>query len=265
MRYAEYPPAPALARLVDRYWILEGRGTGQPEPIFPDGRIEIVLHFGEPFDRHHPDGRIERQDAAIVVGQMRAPICIAPRGAAGVAGIRLRPAAGRCAVGCRADDISGCVVDAAALFAPLGPLREQLADADSDRRRVTLLDDWIRRAIRKEPVRAVEAAVAAIDARAGATDLARIAHQAGVSLRHLERQFNADVGLRPKTYARLVRLQAALRGVGTGQSLADIAIACGYYDQAHMANDFARLAETSPGAWRRHGGELTPLFVSAGV
>jgi len=265
MRYAEYPPAPALARFVDRYWILEGRGAGQPEPIFPDGRIEIVLHFGEPFERHHPDGRVERQDAAIVVGQMRAPICIAPRGAAGVAGIRLRPAAGRSVVGCRADEISGQVIDVATLVAPVGSLRDRLAEARDDRVRVTLLDNWVRRTVGKGPVRAVEAAVASIDARRGATGLAHIAHQAGVSLRHLERQFNADVGLPPKAYARLVRLQEALRRVGTGRPLADIAIACGYYDQAHMANDFARLAETSPAAWRRDAGELTPLFVSAGV
>src|SRR6476646_1628406 len=120
MRYAEYQPAPAVARFVDRYWILEGHGTGHPEPIFPDGRIEIALHYGEPFERHHPDGRIEQQDAAIVVGQMRAPICVAPRGVAGVAGIRLKPAAGRSVIGCGADEISGHVVDVTALCAPMG-------------------------------------------------------------------------------------------------------------------------------------------------
>jgi AraC-like DNA-binding protein len=265
MRYAEYQPAPGIARFVDRYWILEGCGAGQPEPILPDGRIEIVLHYGEPFERHHPDGRIEQQDAALVVGQMRAPICIAPRGVAGVAGIRLKPAAGRCAIGCRADEISGHVVDLGTLCAPMGSLRERLAEARTDRVRIVLLDDWVRRAVRAEPLRAVEAAVASIDARCGATDLKRIAREAGVGLRQLERQFNADVGLSPKTYARLVRLQAALRAVGTGRALADVALACGYYDQAHMANDFAHLAQTSPAAWRRHAGELTPLFVSAAV
>lgn len=265
MRYAEYAPAPALARLVDRYWILEGRGGGPPEPIFPDGRIEIILHFGEPFERHHLDGAIERQQGAIVIGQMRAPICIAPRGAVGVAGIRLKPAAGLCSLGCHADELSGRVLDADAVFAAVGSLRERLAEAGDDRQRVALLDDWMRGAVRRQPLHAVEAAVASIDACAGAADLERIARQAGVSTRHLERQFNAHVGLPPKTYARLVRLQAALRAVGSGRPLAEIAVACGYYDQAHMANDFAHLADMSPAAWRRHAGELTPLFVMAGV
>jgi AraC-like DNA-binding protein len=43
--------------------------------------------------------------------------------------------------------------------------------------------------------------------------------------------------------------------------LADVAIACGYYDQPHMTRDFSRLAETSPAAWQQCGGQLTPLFV----
>ena len=46
MRYAEYPTSPPLARIAECYWILEGHGTGVPEPIIPDGRIEIILHYG---------------------------------------------------------------------------------------------------------------------------------------------------------------------------------------------------------------------------
>ena len=49
MRYAEYPPSAALAAIVDCYWILEGHGCGLPEPIIPDGRVEIVLHYGVRF------------------------------------------------------------------------------------------------------------------------------------------------------------------------------------------------------------------------
>src|SRR5690348_7963231 len=98
MRYAEYRPSPALARVVDCYWMLEGHGTGVPEPIIPDGRVEIVLHYGVRFERHHLDGAIERQPASLLVGQLLAPICLGCRGLAGVAAIRLRPAAARAVV-----------------------------------------------------------------------------------------------------------------------------------------------------------------------
>ena len=262
MRYAEYPPPPALAGIVDKFWILEGQAPGVPEPIIPDGRVEIVLHFGQPFDRHHTDGRVERQAPALVVGQMRAPICIAPGGTAGVAGIRLAPAATRMMLRCPAGEITGQFVEIDALFGSTSILRERLAAAANDAARVQLLERWVRARVAALPAREVETAVRAIADSNGAVDLLSIAAHAGISLRQLERRFLADVGLTPKVFARLVRLQAALRRISDGEALADAAVACGYYDQAHMARDFGHLAETSPTAWRRYAGVLTPLFVS---
>jgi len=270
MRYAEYPPSPALAAIVDCYWILEGNGCGVPEPIIPDGRVEIVVHYGVRFERHHPDGRIERQDAAMIVGQMLAPISIAHRGGAGVAAIRLRPEAARAVTGCDATAITGSFVDLEALCGSIGSLREQLALTADDAARVRLLERWLAPRLRTAPSRQVAATVAAIKAQAGMVDLASLAAAAGVSLRHLERRFLADVGLTPKTFARIVRLQAALGRITAGEPLADVAHRCGYYDQPHMTRDFSRLAEISPAAWQRHalrpgsgqGAALTPLFVA---
>ena len=262
MRYAEYPPSPAAAAIVDCYWILEGEGTGVPEPIIPDGRIEIILHYGARFERHHLDGRVERQAPAMLVGQILAPISLGYHGCAGVAAIRLRPEATRAVTGCSAADVTGQFIDLDVLFGATASLRERLALAPDDQERVRLLDRWIgSRAMRGAPAREVSATVAAITASAGSVDLRAMAFAAGVSLRQLERRFLADVGMPPKTFARIVRLQAALTRIAGGDSLADAAHACGYYDQPHMTRDFARLAETSPAAWQHHAGHLTPLFV----
>jgi len=261
MRYAEYAPSPALAGVVDCFWILEGNGSGVAEPIIPDGRIEIVFHYGVRFEQHHPDGRVERQPASMVVGQMLAPISVGHRGRAGVAAIRLRPAAARAVVRCGAAEITGRVVELDTLFGATETLRERLALAGDDRVRVRLLEQWLGTVVRAVPAREVDGAVAAIAAAEGTIDLVAVASSTGLSLRQLERRFLADVGVGPKTFARTVRLQAALRRIAEGRSLADVAAACGYYDQPHMTRDFRRMAETSPAAWQQYGGALTPLFV----
>src|SRR5262245_22046524 len=261
MRYAEYRPAAAVALIVECYWMLEGHGSGVPEPIIPDGRVEIVLHYGVRFARHHPDGRIEQQDSSLIVGQLLAPISVGHRGVAGVAGIRLHPAATRAVTGCSAAEIAGRIVDAELIVGSTATLRERLALARDDRQRVRLLDDWLTRVVRGAPGRDVCAAVTAIQRSDGAIELSALAADTGVSLRHLERRFLSDVGMPPKTFARLVRLQSALRRIAAGWSLADTAIACGYYDQPHMARDFGRLADISPAAWQHYEGSLTPLFI----
>jgi AraC-like DNA-binding protein len=261
MRYAEYPATPNLAAVVDCFWVLEAEGSGTQEPIIPDGRIEIVVHYGAPFEQRHLDGRVERQPASMIVGQMLAPISVGYLGRAGVAAIRLRPAAARAVIRCSATEITGRVVELEAIFGATESLRERLALARDDRGRVDLLAAWLGSIVRSGPTREIDGAAGAIASRAGRIDLVALASDAGLSLRQLERRFLADVGVTPKAFARMVRLQSALRRIAGGQALADVALACGYYDQPHMARDFSRLAETSPAAWRQYAGSLTPLFV----
>jgi AraC-like DNA-binding protein len=265
MRYAEYPPSPALARIADCYWILEGPGTGVPEPIIPDGRIEIVLHYGVRFERHHPDGSVERQPLSLIAGQMLAPMCLGYRGVAGVAAIRLRPAAARAVLRASAVEITNRSIDLEDVFGSTATLRERLARAADDRARVTLQETWLGTVVRGQPAAAIDAAVRQIAASGGTVDLAGVADASGLSVRQLERRFLTDVGVAPKSFARLVRLQTALRRIAAGQALADVAHACGYYDQPHMTRDFSRLADTSPAAWRQYAGDLTQLFVVGGA
>jgi len=261
MRYAEYAPSPPLAAVADCYWILEGHGTGVPEPIIPDGRLEIILHYGVRFERHHLDGRIERQPASLIVGQMLAPISVGYRGIAGVAAIRLRPAAARAVLRSSAAEVTNRAIDLEDVFGSTATLRERLALASDDPGRVRLLDAWLAAIVRQTPAPEIDHAATAIAASAGTGSLLDVASAAGISLRQLERRFLADVGVAPKTFARMVRLQAALRRIAAGQPLADVAHACGYYDQPHMTRDFGRLAETSPAAWQQCAGSLTQLFV----
>jgi AraC-like DNA-binding protein len=262
MRYAAYPPSPALAGVVECYWFLEGDGMSEPQAIIPDGRSEIVVHFGDGFERHGTDGLV-RQDAAMLVGQLLAPIRLACRGRAGVAAIRLRPEASRAITGCAAAELAGREIDLGAIAGPVASLREQLALAASDAARVALLERWLARRVRVEPSRDVSAAVARILACPWDARLADVAFQAGIGRRQLERRFAAEVGMPPKTFARMARLQSALARIAAGATLAEAAVTCGYYDQPHMTRDFARLGETSPGEWREADGTLARLFVNA--
>jgi AraC-like DNA-binding protein len=262
MRYAQYRPSPALASVVEWYWILEGAGCHEPQPIVPDGRVELILHFGDRFERHLPDGRVERQDPALLVGQILAPIRIACRGRAGVAAIRLRPAAARALAGCTAAELTNRTLDLDAVAGSTETLRERLALAPDDGVRVALLEAWLAPRLRAAPARDVAAAVDAILTSPGATSLPAVASHAGIGVRQLERRFLADVGMPPKTFARIARLQTALAQIAAGASLAEAAHACGYYDQPHMTRDFARLADTSPAAWSASGADLTRLFIA---
>lgn len=107
----------------------------------------------------------------------------------------------------------------------------------------------------------VRCALHAIESDPGARVRA-LAVACGLSERGLERRFAAQVGLSPRTFARIARFRkalAALPGAPHG-GWAHVAIACGYYDQAHMNRDFRRFAGASPGAWLRQDHPLADHF-----
>lgn len=85
---------------------------------------------------------------------------------------------------------------------------------------------------------------------AGATEIGSIAETLGVTARRLRRHFCAELGLAPKPMVRVIRLQRALDALSTGLPLTDVALASGYFDQAHLGHEFSALAGMSPGQYR---------------
>lgn len=88
-----------------------------------------------------------------------------------------------------------------------------------------------------------------------ALPLDAVARECGLSRSHFSRAFRASTGLSPHHWLSLRRVEFAQHLLRTsGQSLAEVAAACGYADQGHFTRTFARLVELTPGRWRRlHG------------
>jgi transcriptional regulator GlxA family with amidase domain len=177
----------------------------------------------------------------------------------------MRPSASRRLLRFPAAEVTGRFVDLDSIFPSASRLREQLAAASNDRDRVAALERWLADAACVPSRPEVEAAVGLVLQSGGRASIQSLTRIAGVSVRQIERQFREDVGLSPKLFSRIIRLQVALRRVRAGAPLPEVAVASGYCDQAHMTRDFRRLAAMSPGGWQNHAGDLAPLFVEAGV
>jgi AraC-like DNA-binding protein len=87
----------------------------------------------------------------------------------------------------------------------------------------------------------------------GRIAIADLADGLDISRKHLVERFRDAIGLRPKTIARVLRFRNAVRLLGGADApaWADIALACGYYDQAHLIRDFRQFAGCTPGDFIR--------------
>jgi AraC family transcriptional regulator len=75
---------------------------------------------------------------------------------------------------------------------------------------------------------------------------------ANLSVTHFSRSFKRSFGETPHSYILRRRLEEARHlMLTTDDSLSQIALDCGFADQAHFTKSFRQGASQSPGAWRR--------------
>ena len=126
----------------------------------------------------------------------------------------------------------------------------ELYDGPTWEARFTILDRELTR--RMQTARAPAAAVwwtwRRLVESGGQARIQSIVDEVGFSQKHLIAQFREEIGLSPKTLARVLRFARAVATIknGDGTRLAEIAQVCGYYDQAHFSRDFHAFAGITP-------------------
>lgn len=79
-----------------------------------------------------------------------------------------------------------------------------------------------------------------------------LAEQTRLSTSYFNRAFRDTFGVSPHTFVSRCRTDRAMELLtGGDQPIAQIAVACGFADQAHFSRVFSRRAGLPPGAWRR--------------
>ncbi|ASR38982.1 hypothetical protein BAY61_05305 [Prauserella marina] len=155
--------------------------------------------------------------------------------------------------------LSNNCLDIGALFGkPGSELIERLAEQPGWAQRFRLLDETLRdlrdKGPRPDPV--VASAWHALARSSGAVRVAALADELGVSRRHLVRRFTEQVGLPPKTVARIVRFERAITLLHKRErtTVARIAAEAGYSDQAHLSREIKAFSEGTPSQFTNRTG-----------
>jgi len=247
------PPGPALAGWVARHQIIRLRfPVGEPAPIKPYWpRPACALAF-YPRDREalvDPAGRATIKPRTALIGQ---PTELTRRAGGAdfcVYQIEFEPGALRQLVGLSMAELTDQTLDAEAVFPDLRAVADQIAEAATAEAMIAAAETWLASrvaACRRDPDGVDWAASQLIQGASGSLD--RLARRIDLGPRGLHRAFRDRLGVSPKLFARIARLDRLIRARNADPAAdwLSLAVGAGYYDHQHMARDFRDLCGTGP-------------------
>jgi AraC-like DNA-binding protein len=227
-------PAPPLNDLVEMLWFSEGyTAAHEQERLLPTGTMELVVPM--------------RGEEPLIAGA-HSHYFVIDTPCEPVLGAHFRPGGAFAILGMPATELRNVQVSLEDLWgaAVAGELRERLQSAQTNDARFDLLEQALvsRIAARRHP--AIGFAVREIARRLPRVET--LVEKLGLSHRRFIQTFADEVGLTPKVYTRVQRFQRVLRCVADREEVdwADVALACGYFDQPHLIHEFRAISGLTP-------------------
>lgn len=252
--YREYRPPADLREAVQVVWVYARSPEADPGSPGPRHRVlqdpGVSVAFRCLRDR---EGRVS-EPRVVLHGPVTTPRLFRPPPGLHLEGVRLKPEWCPDLLDLEPRDHA----DAERDLREVAPrraraLRPRLADTRSSREALGILLDEIRRLLAAaRPSPAALLAHAGLEAIRGphrhTLDLAGLAGELGISPRHLRRVIRERTGMGPKQVQRILRLGGAVVEADRlpRPSWARLAVASGFYDQAHLIQEFRDLTERTP-------------------
>lgn len=245
-------PAPALAPFLDRYvgYRLECFAPGLHRGL-PSRHLTFIVSIGPPIDvvAQTDPAQAPSRYRSVISGLQAAPALIAHDGSSEGVALELTPIGCRALFGMPGSELWNTSLELDDLAGPVGAeLWERLQLAPTWADRFAACDHVLGRLLTGDSVEpALARSWQLLAASAGTRPVSEIAATIGWTRQHFARRFAGEFGLSPKLAARVVRFDRARRVLQVPfLSIAQVALACGYYDQAHLTRDFTELAGVPP-------------------
>jgi AraC-like DNA-binding protein len=261
MLYLSYIPRAPLNQFVERLWLVSEGQSPRREYILPSGTVELVVNLRD--DRVRIEGTVHGArgrtlSSVAVSGTYTGAFIIDARQHAAMMGVHFRPGGAFVVLGVPCSELADAHVDLAAIWGETSvrELRERLCCAPTDRARFEYLEtelmQRLRRGWRQHPV--VPFALQCFTSRGVGASVQEVARRFGLSHRRLLTVFTTEVGVPPKQFCRILRFRHvhAIAEQAGHIDWAQLALACGFFDQSHLANEFRKLSGLTPTEYQRH-------------
>ncbi len=261
MRFCRHVPRAPVGLFVEFFWYYDSWYPDHVmENCLPDGSFELIINLQE-----QPRKLFEREDSsryrefrrAWLSGTHSGYIVIDALPASSMMGVHFKPGGASAFLDLPASELRDQVVELDLLWGCTAwDWRDRLLAAPSPAGKFRVLEQFLLDRLRTSGAvpdrrKRVAWALNRFDQHGGVGSIRAVADELGVSHKHFIEEFRREVGLTPKLFCRIRRFQDVLARITSGEVVewADVAFACGYYDQAHFIHDFRAFAGMNASAY----------------
>lgn len=271
MDYRTIDSKKELNSFVKCHWILNAPKEKVPvkQRIVPDGCIELIFHYGDLFRQYAENGDFILQPKCFVFGQITKPLNIEPTGVTGVFASRFHPDGFIPFSKIPLAEMTNRAVPLNLVFGDIAANRIQtkMLNAKNTLERLDAVETFLSEMLMKpESInRLVKNSVNLVLELKGQVSVVELTKQLSTERRQLERKCLSVIGLSPKQFSKIVRLQATLKMLLDQKftNLTTLALEGGYYDQAHFIKDFKEFTGVSPRRFYSNNLKLSSFFVKS--
>ena len=253
-----HTPGEPLSHFVQCFWYWEGAPMGHTkERLMPTGEASVIFNLREDPIRIYNWKNLERWEnygTAVLGGARSEPFVIDTLQQECVFGIQFQAGGSFPFFRMPSSEVLNrdvpldCVWGRAA-----DTIRARLLEAEGVEAMFAAAEDALMQRLARplELHPAVSFAALRFSKNPHRISVASVRQEIGLSHRRFSQLFQDQTGLTPKAFCRVKRFQRVLRSIHARKPLdwADIALACGYYDQAHFIHDFQGFSGFTPSGY----------------
>jgi AraC-like DNA-binding protein len=261
------PSGHPLHPFVHGIWQIQVARTPWRQRVLPRGIVDVIFPLEGRLTRSGTAGGAPAiHGAPFLAGLHSRTISTDATGGLLILGLSLKVETCRAILALPAHELADLTVPAEYVLPETMQLFDRLYEAPTFRDRRDLVMRWLERSIRMpDRLARIERACRVIGHSADLSAIDHAANAVGYTNRHLRRVFLDFVGAAPGDYLRLRRFNTALRHMRSPQNLTEIALAAGYYDQAHFCREFKDFAGLTPSEYRAQAGAVPGILFSPDV
>lgn len=259
MNFHHRTPSEPLSHFISLMWFGDDYVVPHSlERVLPTGEMSLIINLWENRTRVYNAAdprKFKTFDGCIVAGTYSAFTVIDTDEQRATAGIVFRPGGSFPFLGLPAGELQDTNASLSELWGrqAASDLREQLLVARSPEAKFTILESTFLKRINAplEPTHPAVSFAVKNFRHSPQRPVSSVTDQIGLSDRRFIQLFSQQVGLTPKLFCRVQRFQQVLRNItrSAANSAIDwpqIALTCGYFDQAHFVHDFRAFSGINP-------------------